>query len=121
MGDSSGSIGDIDSETLQKLIEFKRAIATAITNEGVNTLETDTVETMVGNIGKILQERTKGATATEADILSGKTAWVNGKKITGNRIETSKVKNLIGSEEWKTLVNHTPSLGMVQNNDRIAY
>ena len=83
---STGSIGDLESEAIQKLTEFKSRVATAITNEGVNTLETDSTETMVANIGKILQERTKDATATESDISEGKTAWVNGELITGTRL-----------------------------------
>lgn len=71
-----------DAETIQKLIEFKKVIATAITNEGIETLESDSAETMVENIGKILQVRTNG-TATAEDITEGKTAWVNGEKIIG--------------------------------------
>ena len=83
VGGNTGSTGDINSEAIQRLTEFKSAIATAITNEGVNTLEADSIETMVGNIGKILQE------ATAEDIAEGKTAWVNGELITGigNNVE----------------------------------
>ena len=81
---SGGIIDDgSDTEAIEKLENFKKIIATAITNEGVTTAETDTAETMAENISKILQKRTENATATAEDIAEGKTAWVNGEEIIG--------------------------------------
>lgn len=78
-----GIVDDSNIDAIEKLKQFKQVIATAITNEGVATAQTDTAETMANHIGKILKERTKDATATTNDILVGKTAWVNGNKLTG--------------------------------------
>ena len=62
----------------------KTQLATALTTEGVSTSNEDTLETMASNISKVLQARTKNATATADNITKGKTAYVNGKLIEGN-------------------------------------
>ena len=90
--DSMGStVDNTDNQIIEKLKNFKKVIATAITNEGVETLETDSEEVMSENIGKIVQEKTKNATATTEDIVKGKTAWVNGNLITGTLLNGGKL------------------------------
>lgn len=74
-----------------KLTEFKKGIATAISNQGINTSSDAELKEMTENIEKIVQVKTSDATAKPEDILAGKTAWVNGEKITGTRGKANTV------------------------------
>ena len=77
--------GGSNENAIEKITEFKTAIATAIGEAGGIKPEVSS-ETAIfaNNIKGIVKEVTKNATATAEDIAEGKTAWVNGEMITGN-------------------------------------
>lgn len=94
------------NELFQSVSSGKGVVAEAITDKGVPTSASDSFNTMATNIRAIPTSsgggggeggsgeddpnyvNTGDATATAADILSGKTAYVKGKKIYGNLVYT---------------------------------
>lgn len=73
-------------DELKKFVsDGKTLVANAITAKGVPTAADAAFDTIATNISQITTGvDTTDADAREVDILTGKTAWVNGQKITGN-------------------------------------
>lgn len=91
------------TEYAKNVQNYKKKIAEAITNAGVVTSEDDIVDVMVTNIGNIVSEATKDATATAEQILTGKTAWVNGNKLTGTMVNNGAQNTTLNSGESYTI------------------
>ena len=79
-----GFNGDNSNVYIEKLAEFKKAIADYIEEAGgIKPEYTAETITFGESIKGIVKEVTKNATATAEDIAEGKTAYVNGELITG--------------------------------------
>ena len=86
----------VQEEYAASVQAYKKQIAEAITTQGVTTSENDTGAVMAENIGKILTAKTT-ATAVAANILTGKTAWVNGEKVTGTMTDNGAVTSTLNA------------------------
>lgn len=87
-------LNDNVQNLFQSVSSGKSLVAEAITDKGVATSAKDSFSTMANNVRKIKTGTdTSDATATANDILKGKTAYVNGKKIYGNFVYSGNSGN----------------------------
>lgn len=100
-------------EVKKSVSDGKELVANAITNKGIETATDATFATIATNIENIPILDTSDANAAAGDILSGKSAYVNGLKVNGNIPFKAAATIIPGTS------NQTISAGQYLQDDQI--
>ena len=109
---------DINYDALKQLAEFRKGIADAIGEAGGNKPEyTAALSKFQESIKALKGTKTTDATATAADIIMGKTAYVNDEKITGTMANNGAVnESLNAGESFSVPAGYTSGGSIVANS-----
>lgn len=93
-------------ESINRIYTDKEAIKQAIISKGVSVPNGTSLDEYAGLIAKINGGiDTSDATATSADIVKGKTAYVDGKKVTGSAADITDVIEIIDGSVYSSVID----------------